>query len=111
MPRLALWLVSLWRGTPKKCHPLLTLLMDSISSPDPMTRRFESGMPRLVLWLVSHCGGTLTVPFTCGDHLITQCMAIFMHSQTRRVGSQTQRVAYYIGYPQNSVKVCIHLLS
>src|SRR5258708_6087989 len=60
MPRLALWLVSLWRGTPQAFRPLLTLLMDGISSPDPKTTRFDSGMPRLALWLVSLWRGTLT---------------------------------------------------
>src|SRR5258708_24312953 len=85
--RLALWLVSLWRGTPEACGPLLTLLMDGISSPDPMTTRLGSGVPRLVLWLANLWRGTLIAP-----HRIAQYMSIFMHSQTRWVGSQTQRV-------------------
>src|SRR5260370_766663 len=109
--RLALWLVSLWRGTLTACCPLLTLLIDRKSSPDPRTQRFDSGMLILVLWLVILRRGTPTAPSMCGTHLITQYMSIFMHSQTPWVGSLTQQVAYYIGYPQNAVKVCIHLLS
>ena len=35
----------------------------------------------------------------------------FWDGQTQMVGSETQRVAYYIGYPQTVVQACIHLLS
>jgi hypothetical protein len=34
---------------------------------------------------------------------ITQFMLIFVLSQTQMVGSETRRVAYYIGYPQTAV--------
>jgi WD40 repeat protein len=44
-------------------------------------------------------------------HLVTQCIPNFVLSQTQMVGSETLRVAYYIGYPQIVVQACIHLLS
>src|SRR5258708_7628650 len=87
MPRLVLQLGSLSRGTLTVCSLLLTLLMDSRSSLGPGT-----------------------IPSVCGTHLhmfphtflhpLTQRMSTFMCNQIQRVGSKTQRVAYYIGYPQ-----------
>jgi len=36
---------------------------------------------------------------------------IFMHYQTQRVGSETQKAVYYIGYHSTVASACIHLLS
>ena len=43
--------------------------------------------------------------------LVTQCILVVVQSPIRMVGSRTQRVAYYTGYPTTIVKACIHLPS
>src|SRR5258708_34391402 len=58
MPRLVLQLEKLWRGTGAGFNPLLTLPTGGTSSPDPLTRRFESGMLGLVLHFPSFSRGT-----------------------------------------------------
>src|SRR5258708_3011986 len=91
-------LVSPWTGTLTMCHPLLTLLIEIISSLDPLTAQFVYG--------------TYLHTFTSHIHpLVIQHATVFLNSQTRKVGSLTQRMAYSIGYPQTAMQVCIHLLS
>ena len=59
------------------------------------------------------------VPSMSGNHfhmrpssfLLTQSNETFSDGRTQMVGSGTQRVAYYTGYPQTVVQACIHLLS
>ena len=41
---------------------------------------------------------------------VTQLILHSMHSQTQKVGSGTQQVAYCIGCPQTAVEACIRLL-
>jgi WD40 repeat protein len=122
------------------CGLFLTPLIGTTLSLDLMTIPFKPGMPRLVLQYVNRYGailalcslsltllmgstssmGPVTEPSVCGTHfhsfpfnlqLPTQCMSTFIHSQTQIVGSKTQRVVCYIGYPQTLVVACIHLLS
>jgi hypothetical protein len=60
----------------------------------------------------------MTAPLMYGTHfhtfpfellpLLTQSILIIVHHQTQNVGSETQRVAYYIGYPQIVVQACIY---
>src|SRR5258706_175807 len=137
MPRLVLQLAILSRGTLTRCNPLLTLPMGGISSPNPVTAPFEPGMLRLILHLAYLSGSVITrsslfhTPLTGSTSflgltttlpvhwthfhmlisdlpLVTQRILIFVQSPTRMVGSRTQRVVYYTGYPTNVVKVCIH---
>ena len=42
--------------------------------------------------------------------IVTQSVPLFVHSQTQKVGSGTQQVAYCIGYPLTTIVVCTHLL-
>src|SRR5258706_242156 len=120
-----------------RCSPLLTLPMGATSSPDPPTTLFESGMWRRVLQLEilwrgiqTRCGPLLTLqtgstsllgllikPPVYGTYfcmfpshlpLVTQSILSFMRSLTWVVGSGTQEVAYYTGYPMIFVQACIH---
>jgi len=43
--------------------------------------------------------------------VLTRCMFVFMHGGTQTVGSKTQRVVYYIGYPQTAVEASIYMFS
>src|SRR5258706_15290654 len=114
--------------------------MGGTLSPDPMTAPFEPGILKLILQLESLSGSILTrssplhPPLTRSisfqglaatlpvywTHfqrrlsdlpLGTQCTLFFLQSPTRMVGSRTQRVVYYTGYPTTVVKACIHLPS
>src|SRR5258706_4493402 len=115
--------------------------MRSTSSPDPMTGSLlEPGMVKLVMQLARLWGsiltrssllntpltgstsflGLMTIPPVYWAHfhmlisdlpLVTQHILVFVQSPTRMVGSRTQRVVYYTGYPTNVVKACIHLPS
>src|SRR5258706_363124 len=114
--------------------------MGSISSLDPTTAPFESGMLRLILQLASLSGsiltwpslwhapltgstsflGLMTTPPVYWTHpqmllfdlpLVTQRTLVFVQSPTRMVGSRTQRVVYYTGCPTTIVNACIHLPS
>src|SRR5258706_329819 len=107
--------------------------MGSISSPDPTTTPLKPGMQRLVLHSASSSmdmhslpmGATSapdpeTTPPLCGmnshmvpsNHvLVTQSILSFVQSPTWMVGSETQKVAYYTGYPQTFVQACTHLLA
>ena len=40
---------------------------------------------------------------------VLQSILIFVHRPTSMVGSGTQKVAYYTGYPTTAMRVCIHL--
>src|SRR5258706_62784 len=140
MPRLVLQSAILLRGTLTGCGPLLTLLMGGILSLDPMTASLKPGMPRLILQLESLPGsilsrsrlfhtpqmrstsflGLMTTPPVYWIHfrillsdlpLVTQHILVFVQSPTRMVGSRTQRVVYYTGYPTTVVYACIHLPS
>src|SRR5258706_359407 len=132
MPRLVLQSAVLSRGTLARWSLLLTLPLGATSSPDPTTAPFESGMPRLVLQLAILSGSALshssllhitltgstsllalrtTLPvYWTHFHIllselpfVTQRILIFVQSPTRMVGSRTQRVDYYTGYPTNIV--------
>src|SRR5258706_16484113 len=112
--------------------------MGATSSPDPTIAPLESGMLRLVLQPASLSRGTptrsclLLTPRTgstsflgpattlpvCGTHfrllpsdlpLVARSFLNFLQSPTRTVGSGTQRVVYYTGYPMSVVQACIHL--
>ena len=140
IPRLLLWSAILSRGTLTRCGPSLTLLMGATSSLDPTIAPFEVGMPRLILQPASLSGSTHTrsgllhIPQTGSTSilplmttlpvywthshillsdlpLVTQSTLILVQNPTRMVGSRTQRVAYYTGYPTTVVKLCIHLPS
>src|SRR5258706_64406 len=111
--------------------------MGATSSPDPTTTPFEPGMLTLVLQpaslsrgiptrsslsLTLRTGSTsflgpVTTPPVCGTHfhrlpsdlpLVARSILNFLQSPTRTVGSETQRVAYYTGYPTTVVKAFIH---
>src|SRR5258706_429510 len=113
--------------------------MGATSSPDPPITPFESGMPRLVpqsailskgtsiwssLFLTLRTGSTsfvglaTTLP-VCGMYfhllpsdlplVVARSILNFLQSPTGRVGSGTQRVDYYTGYPMSVVQACIHL--
>src|SRR5258706_241254 len=138
MPRLVPQPAILSRGTPTRCRPLLTLPMGTTSSPDPTIAPFEPGMPRLVLrpasllrgiptrsslLLTLRTGSTsflglVTTLSVCGTHfhlllsdlpLVARSILNFSQSPTWTVGSGTQSVVYYTGYPMNVVQACIHL--
>src|SRR5258706_409970 len=140
MRRLVLQSAILSRGILTRCGPLLTLPMGATSSPDPRTTPLKSGMLRLMLQLALLSGSTLTrsnlllTPLTGSTSfpglmatlpvyrthfhmllsdlpLVTQRILVFVQSLARMVGSRTQRVVYYTGYPTNVVNACIHLLS
>src|SRR6266853_6530535 len=111
--------------------------MGTTSSPDPPISPFESGMLRLVLQpaslsrgiptrsillltlrtgSTSFLGLVTTLP-VCGTHfhllpsdlpLVARSILNFLQSPTWTVGSGTQRVVYYIGYPMGVVQACIH---
>src|SRR5258706_123773 len=111
--------------------------MGATSSPDPTITPFESGMQRLVLQpaslstgiptrssllltlrmgSTSFLGLVTTLP-VCGTHfhllpsdfpLVARPILNFMQSPTWRVGSGTQRMVYYTGYPITVVKPFIH---
>src|SRR5258706_54639 len=131
MPRLVPQLTILSRGTVTRCRPLLTLPMGATSSPDPTITPLEPGMLRLVLQLASVSRGiptrfsllltllglVTTLP-ACGTHfhllpsdlpLVARSILNFLRSLTWTVGSGTQRVVYYTGYPMSVVQACIHL--
>src|SRR5258706_406447 len=111
--------------------------MGATSSPDPTITPFESGMPRLVpqsatlskgiltrscLLLTLRTGSTsfpglMTTLPVCGTHfhllpsdlpLVPRPILNFLQSPTRTVGSGTQRVVYYTGYPTTVVGPFIH---
>src|SRR5258706_234518 len=140
MPILVLQSAILWRGALPGCNLLLPLLMGAILSPDHITAPLEPGIPRHILQLASLSGSILTrfsllqTPLTGSTSflgvmttlpaywthfhtllsdlpLVTQRILLFVQSPTKMVGSKTQRVVYYTGYPTNVVKVCIHLPS
>src|SRR5258706_166747 len=132
MLRLVLRPAILSRGTPTWARLLPTLPMGATSSPDPGITPFESGMLRLVLrpaslsrgmptWssllLTLRTGSTsflglVTKLPVCGTHfhlppsdlpLVARSILNFSQSPTWTVGSGTQRVVYYTGYPMNVV--------
>src|SRR5258706_611932 len=138
MPILMPQSAILWRGTQTGCNLLLPLPMGGTLSPDPMTAPLEPGRLSPIMQLESLSGSILTwssllhTPLTGSTlllglmttllmywthfhmllsdlRLVTQCILIFMQSPTRMVGSRTQRVAYYTGYPTTVVMACIHL--
>src|SRR5258706_524973 len=138
MPRLVPQSAILSRGTRAWWRPLLTLPMGATSSPDPAITPFESGMPRLVLQsailsrgiptrssllLTLRTGSTsflglVTTLSVCGTHfhlllsdlpLVARSILNFSQSPTWTVGSGTQSVVYYTGYPMNVVQAYIHL--
>src|SRR5258706_215997 len=137
MPRLVPQSATLSRGTLTRWRPLPTLPMGATSSPDPTITPFESGMPRLVLepaslsrgiptrsslLLTLRTGSTsflrlMTTLSVCGTHfhllpsdlpLVARSILNFLQSPTRTVGSGTQRVVYYTGYPTTVVGPFIH---
>src|SRR5258706_288558 len=138
MPFLVLQSDILSGGLPTWYFLFLTLPMGATSSPDPTIAPFESGMPRLVLqpaslsrgiptWScllltlrtgsTSFLGLVTTLP-VCGTHfhllpsdlpLVARSILNFLQSPTRTVGSETQRVVYYTGYPMGVVRAYIHL--
>src|SRR5258706_427845 len=112
--------------------------MGATSSPDRTITPFEPGMPRLVLrpaslsrgiptrsglLLTLRTGSTsflglVTKLSVCGTHfhllpsdlpLVARSILNFSRSPTWTVGSGTQRVGYYTGYPMSVVQACIHL--
>src|SRR5258706_9923585 len=128
------------RGPLIGCDLLLPRPMGGILSPDPMTAPLEPGILRLILQLARLSGSILTrssllhTPLTGRKSflghmtappvywmyfhillselpLVTQRILVFMQSPTRMVGSRTQRVVYYTGYPTIVVKACIRLPS
>ncbi len=138
MPRLVLRLAILSRGTLTRCRPLRTHPMGATSSPDLMIIPLETGLLRLVLQpaslsrgipsrssltLTLRMGSTsflgpVTAPPMFGTHfhmlpsdlpLVTPSILIFWQNPTWMVGSGTQRVVYYTGYPTRIVKPFIHL--
>src|SRR5258706_10371 len=107
--------------------------MGATSSPDPSITPFKSGMLRLVLqpaslsraiptWsglLLTHRTGStsflglMTTPPVYGTHfhllpsdlpLVARSILNFLQCPTWRVGSGTQRVVYYTGYPTTVVQ-------
>src|SRR5258706_3054492 len=113
--------------------------MGATSSPDPPTTPLGPGMLRLVLQpaslskgiptqsgllLTLRTGSTsflglLTTLPMCGTHfhllpsdlpLVARSILNFLQSPTRTVGSWTQRVVYYTGYPTTVVQPFIHPL-
>src|SRR5258706_14695554 len=135
MPILVLRSAILLRGILAGCTPLLTHPMGTTSSPDPPIAPFESGMLRLVpqlaslsrvihprssLLLTIRMGSTpllrlvTTLP-ACGTpyhmlpFLVTRSILNFLQSPTWKVGSGTQTVVYFTGYPMSVVQPFIHL--
>src|SRR5258706_503089 len=137
MLRLVLQPAILSRGTLAWSRLLPTLLMGATSFPDPTTTPLEPGMLRLVLQpaslsrgipaqssllLTLRTGSTsflglLTTLSVCGTHfhllpsdlpLVARSILNFLRSPTRTVGSGTQRVVYYTGYPTTVVQRFIH---
>src|SRR5258706_332621 len=137
MRRLALQSEALSRGMLTRCSPLPTLPMGATSSPDPPTTPFESGVRKLVLQSEillrgtrAPCNSFLTLRMDstlflgliiklllywthfqlCPSALplVAQSTLVFVQSPTWMVGSGTQRVAYYTGYPVTFVQACIH---
>src|SRR5258706_15300269 len=112
--------------------------MGATSLPDPTTTPLEPGVLRLALqsaslsrhiptWSrllltlrmgkTSFLGLVTTLP-VCGAHfhslpsdlhLVARFILNFLQSPTWKVGSETQRVVYYTGYPMSVVQACIHL--
>ena len=140
MPRLALRLAVLSRGTLTRCGPSLTLLMGGASSPDRMTAPLELGVLRLVQKPANLMRGiptqfsllitrlmsrilslslmtTLPVWRTylymlpSDAPLVNQCVLFFLRCPTRMIGSGAQTVAYSTGYPTTFVTVFIHMPS
>ncbi len=133
IPRLVLQSANLSRGTLTGCCPLPTHQMGATSSPDPAITPFESGMLRpvpqpasltrssllLTLWMGATSFLSL-VPIlpVCGTHfhmlpfdlpLVPRSILNFLQSPTWTVGSETQRVVYYTGYPMGVVQPFIRL--
>src|SRR5258706_493152 len=135
MPRLVPESVILSRGTLARRCPLLTRPMRVTLSPNPTTALLEPGALRPVLQpaglsrgiltrssplltlrmsATSFLGLLTTLP-VCGTHfhILPSDLPLilnFLQSPTWMVGSATQRVAYYTGYPTTVVQLCIHLL-
>src|SRR5258706_15198380 len=111
--------------------------MGATSSPDPTTTPLEPGMLRLVLQPASLSRGIptrssllltlrtrstpflglVTTPPVRGTHfhllpsdlpLAARSILNFLQSPTRTVGSGTQRVVYYTGYPTTVALPFIH---
>src|SRR5258706_306117 len=132
MPRLVWRSAILSRGTLHGCCPLLTHPMGATSSLHPAIAPLEPGMPRLVwqpaglsrgipaqssLLLTLRMGATsflglmTTLPvygtnfhlLPCDLPLVPRSILSFLQSPTWTVGSGTQRVVYYTGYPMSVV--------
>ena len=69
-----------------------------------------SALPLNLMTPPSVCGTRLTMFLPNIPSPLIQYNLIFIHGQTQMVGSMTQKVAYYIGYPQTVVPACIHTL-
>ena len=95
MRRLDLQFETLSRGTLTACSPLSALPISRISPQHPLTNPFISPT-RLLSNLLP---------------LVTKFSLIFVHCQTPRVGSETQKAVCYIGYHSTVAQACIHLLS
>src|SRR5258706_460720 len=135
MPRLVPQSAILSRGTLTGCGPLLTLPMGATSSLDPTITPLEPGMLRLVLQPASisrgaRCSlsltlrtgttsflGLVTTLPAHGTHfhllpsdvpLVARSILNFLQRPIWRVGSGTQRVVYYTGYPTTVVQPFIH---
>ena len=124
MRRLVHQSAILSRGMLTGWRPLLTLPIGSTSSPDPMRAPLGRGiLTRSSLLHTPLTGGTsflglmATLPaywthfhmLVSNLPLLTQHILVFVPSPTRMVGSRTQRVAYYTGYPTTVVKAYTHL--
>ena len=92
MAKLVLQSAALLMGTLTAYGPLLTLLIATMPLQHPLIRP-SFCLTQLLFSLL---------PLVANFHLI------FMHCQTQRVGSETQKAVYYIGYQLTVAEACIH---
>ena len=90
--------LDLLRGTLTMCDLLLTLPMGATWSLDPRTRQLEYGVP------------DINLQFPSALPLVTKFHLFFMHPQMQKVGSETQKAVYYIGYRLTLGKDYKHLV-
>src|SRR5258706_11223991 len=80
--------------------------MGATSLPDPTTTPLEPGVLRLVLQPASL---SRHIPTWSRLLLTLRFILNFLQSPTWKVGSETQRVVYYTGYPAGVVQAWLHL--
>ena len=112
------YLESLWCAA----HLICLTSHDTLAPPSSGACWYMVWCPLLALLMVSTLSLVLSTPQSmCGSYLhirtsnnlplVTKSMLIFVCSQMKTVGSETQTVACYIVYLQIVLQACIQLLS